>query len=372
MMTVSLRLPDFTGISPADEYLAGFKSSPSIMISNVKTEVGCCQIDDVVLPYTSNETEYDNSYVCSPYTALIPYCLEELEKLDNRWLRIGIGKLILIFDGILKKNNINRVVHVNNWLLSTNLYPLKKKDLKIDQLIEGITSSYNKHIVIFRSLNEFLNQALISEFKSAGCMLVPTRQVYIYDKSINDYSKTHNYKIDKKLLEKTEYKYVKQSDINESDYARIVDLYNMLYVSKYSKHNPQFTIAYIALIIKHPFFYIEGFRNDHGVLDAVGGRFTIDNTTTLPIVGYDTSKPQKLGLYRLVLISTLLYAEQHKLCFNASSGAAGFKKLRGAIPHIEYSAIYVKHLTAHSQFIWKVLDFIMRKLFVPIMKKYHL
>ncbi|MCW8933971.1 MAG: hypothetical protein OQK98_04545 [Gammaproteobacteria bacterium] len=371
-MLIQLRSPISEAVSPADEYLMGFLDKTEAMITNVKTEVGCCQIDDVVLPFTINEAEYDNSYVCSPYTALIPYCIEELGKLDNWLLRIGVEKLILIFDRILKKNNINRVIHINNWLLSTNLYPQKDKALNIESLIEGITRQYKNHTVIFRSLNYFLNPALISEFMSAGCMIVPTRQVYLYYKSLNDYSKTHNYKVDKKLIEKTEYQYVKQSDINESDYARIVELYNMLYINKYSKHNPQFTIQYIAVIIKHPLFYVEGFRNIHGILDAVGGRFTIANTTTLPIVGYDTSKPAKLGLYRMVLMSALLYSERNNYCFNASSGAPHFKKLRGAVPHIEYSAVYIKHLSAHSQCIWKVLAYIMRKLFVPIMKKYQL
>ncbi|VAW61789.1 FIG01230870: hypothetical protein [hydrothermal vent metagenome] len=371
-MLTGYRPPVAGAVSPADEYVSVFYKKTETMISNVKTEVGCCQIGDVVLPVTINETEYENSYVCSPYTALIPYCLDELKKLNNWWLRKGIEKLIFIFDKVLKKHNINRVIHVNNWLLSTNLYPEKNKIINVSSLIENITDQYKGHTVIFRSLNNFLNKALISEFELAGCMIVPTRQVYIYDKLLNDYSKTHNYKIDKKHMDKTKYQYVKQSDINESDYARIVELYNMLYVSKYSKHNPQFTTQYIALIIKHPSFYLEGFRNVYGVLDAVGGRFAVENTITLPIVGYDTSKPIKVGLYRLVLMSTLLYAEKNNYCFNASSGAPHFKKLRGGVPCIEYSAIYIKHLPVCSQRIWKVLNYIMRKLFVPIMKKYQL
>ena len=372
-MAIQIRSPDGDSTDPVDQYTLCFQGNTKAMIANVRTQVGSCNINSTTtLPYTVNETEYNNSYVCSPYTMLVPYCLEEITKLDNRFLRKVIKLLITMFDNYVKNNNINRVVHINNWLLSTNLYPQKEKKLLIKRLLEDFVSRYQQHAIIFRSLNNHLNPELLSECNSAGCIAVPTRQVYLYDKTLNDYSKTHNYKIDKKLLEKTDYQYVTQNEIEESDYSRIVDLYNMLYVSKYSQHNPQFTHNYIATIIEHPYFYIEGFRNQQGILDAVGGRFTVGDTTSLPIVGYDITKPKKLGLYRLVLMSTLLYAEKNKFCFNASSGAPHFKRLRGAIPYIEYSMVYVDHFPKPSQRLWKILAFTLNKLFVPIMKRYKL
>jgi len=146
----------------------------------------------------------------------------------------------------------------------------------------------------------------------------------------------------------------------------------MLYIDKYSEHNPQFTEKYIATIIDHPNFYLEGFRNRNGVLDAVGGRFTLGSTTTLPIVGYDVSLPKRSCLYRLVLISTLLYAQRNNMTVNARSGASQLKLLRGAVAYSEYSAVYVKHLPNSRQRVWKGLAFVLDRLFVPLMKKYQL
>jgi len=371
-MAIHLRPPVLTN-SITDQYAFEFKKNSKAMITNVETEVGCCDMGNTtIMPFTVNNTEYENSYVCSPYTMLVPYCIEELHKLDNRVLSVVIKQVLRLLDRYVKHNNINRIVHINNWLLSTNLYPCVEKLTNIDVLLNTFSHHYKSHSLVFRSLNTHLNKELLSKLTSLGCIAVPTRQVYLYDKQLKDYSKTHNYKIDKKLLENTHYQYVAQSDIKESDYNRIIELYNMLYVDKYSKYNPQFTSLYITSIIKSPYFFIEGFRNKHGILDAVGGRFTIGSTTSLPIVGYDTKKPKHFGLYRLVLISTLLYAEKNNLCFNASSGAAHFKRLRGASPDIEYSMVYVKHLSNSSQRFWKIVAFILNKIFIPIMKKYKL
>ncbi len=354
-------------------YINAFSNDSSSMIANIQTQV----VDELLsnkvkLPTTINFREYENSYVCSPYTALVPYCMEELNKLDNRFLRTILSSFVPLIANTLKKYKINQVVHVNNWMLSTNLYPdaMQKSDLKL--LTESLIEKYPSSAIAFRSLNYFSNSELIVDFMKQGYIMLPTRQVYIYAKNLKDYSKSHNYKIDKKLFQNTPYNFVRSNEISIADYPRIIELYNQLYLNKYSKLNPQFTEKYIEMIMTHPNFCVEGFRNSEGILDAVGGRFTIDGTTTLPLVGYDTSKPQKLGLYRLVLIATLMHAENNGLVFNASSGAPDFKRLRGASPFIEYSAIYIRHLPVGTQRLWKSLAFLLKRLFVPIMKKYQL
>ena len=356
----------------AGQYLRNFQTSES-MICNIKTKTKICTIDNKLhLPLTINKEEYANSYVCSIYTALIPYCTQELHKLNNPLLRTVINRLITFFDSILKKNQINKLIQINNWMLSTNLHYEELQNLNYKKFFFFLSQSFPEHSFMVRSLNSHQNSHLINSLKINDCLMIPTRQVYIFDKKLKDYSLSHNYKIDKKLLKTTGYNYVAQHEIKRSDYSRIIELYNMLYIKKYSEHNPQFTSQYIEMIINHPYFYIEGFRNHHGILDAVGGRFTIEKTTTLPIVGYDTNKPKKLGLYRLVLISTILYAEKNGLIFNASSGASSFKKLRGAVPFIEYAAVYSDHLSKKRKRIWSYLKFILDKVFIPIMRKYQL
>jgi hypothetical protein len=359
--------------SSIEVYTSAIQNNSKCYIDNVDTTFSNLELSEKLkIPITINDKEYSNSYVSSPYTALIPYCKEELQKVDSRILKSLISLLIFSFDAVLRGAKINQVVQLNNWMLSTNLFPksLTKDDiLKSKELMLELKP---EHLLMYRSLNHHNNLELIDSFERSGFSMLPTRQVYIFDKSVNDYSKSHNYKIDKKLIEKTNYRYVYGDAITKDDYPRIVELYNMLYIKKYSNHNPKFTTKYIELIAKHPNFELGGFRNEDGILDAVGGRFEMDGIVTLPIVGYDTSKSQKLGLYRLVMISTLIYAESNDLVFNASSGASGFKRLRGAVPFIEFAAINYSHLPFYRRALWKLLTVILDRVFIPIMKRYEL
>ncbi len=370
MSSKPLLLPSHSAV---DLYVSSFEERASNNVRNVECVVGKVELSKTVaLPTTLNSTEYENSYVCSPYTALIPYCKEELSKVDSVVVQKCVSCLLFIFDVVLKGFKINKVYQLNNWLLSTNLYPRGLTQGEIQLSVDMAREWNPDHILMYRSLNSHTNKSLLTYFSNIGFCLIPTRQVYIFDKSITDYSKKHNYKIDKKLLNKTKYKHVSESDIRESDIPRIIELYNALYIEKYSVHNPQFTTSFIEMVISHPNFYIEGFRSDDGVLDAVGGRFELDGVVTLPIVGYDTAKDPSLGLYRLVMMSALVYAEENNLVFNASSGASGFKSLRGAVPFIEYSAIYLNHLPFNRRLIWRWLKSILEYSFVPILKRYKL
>ncbi len=355
------------------DYVDSIKQKSTDYITNVKAQLLTLTTSKpITLPVTINEDGYGNSYVCSPYTAFIPYCREECKKLNSYTLQALIKILILILDPILKVLKINRVYQANNWLLSTNLFPrqFNKNDILINK--RGAIKKHPKHLIMYRSLNYHTNPSLIKAFLSLNFHLLPSRQVYIFDKSVNDYTQHHNYKLDKKLLAETTYKLVSQDQIMPSDLPRIAELYHLLYIDKYSKHNPMFTEKYFQLILSHPNFKLEAFRNSKGIIDAVGGRFEMDGIVTLPIVGYDTSKPQKLGLYRLVMISTLLYAEKNNLIFNASSGAANFKSLRGAKPFIEYSVIFFEHLSFPRRMLWLFLTRSLKRAFIPIMQKYKL
>ncbi|VAW68829.1 FIG01230870: hypothetical protein [hydrothermal vent metagenome] len=353
------------------EYISDFSGSAELLISNIETRVEVLRNEVDLFPLTVNNTEYNSCYVCSPYTALISYSLEEIDKVDNRLFRVIARCLIPKLSSYLKRNRINQIVSINNWLLSTNLYG-GYSGKGLSDFTADLIKKYPEHALMFRSLNNHSNKELINSLHQCGYIMMPSRQVYIFDQAHKEFNKTQNYNYDCKLLNSTPLTYVPQQSIQEADIKRIVELYNLLYIKKYSVHNPMFTEEYIRCCLNSPLFYAEGFRNSAGQLEAVGIRFIRDNTVTLPIVGYDTSLPQSLGLYRLVMISTIKWAYENNMIFNASSGAPHFKRLRGAVPYIEYSAIYCRHLSAQRQRMWRSIAWGLERLIVPVMKKYQL
>lgn len=372
IIEASLQQDDGTERRDISYYAAAFSEHSESIVTNIDTQVKLLLLKEFLIPFSVNFTEYQNSYVCSPYTALIPYAVEEVDKIDNFLLRALIKCLLPIFSIYFKKNRINSIVSINNWMLSTNLYETKWTGNELEKITSLFVSRYPKHTLMFRSLNEHSNKNLIDIFKKKDYVLVPSRQVYIFDQSLKEFDESHNYKIDTKLLTTTSLQYVSAKQIGKRDFKRIVALYNMLYIEKYSQHNPKFSEQFIELISNNSLFFLYGFRNKNGVLDAVGVRFTRDRITTLPIVGYDTNKPKSDGLYRLVLMSTITWAYENKMVFNASSGASHYKMLRGACPYIEYSAIYIQHLPKSVQRMWRGIAYILQQYIVPIMKKYQL
>jgi hypothetical protein len=113
-------------------------------------------------------------------------------------------------------------------------------------------------------------------------------------------------------------------------------------------------------------------KNDQGRIDGVVGWFTNGDILTAPVVGYATELPQRLGLYRLLTQMCLQEAVRRRCLLNFSSGAAHFKRLRGGVPEIEYSLVFVGHLSKKRQRVWYLLSWILRTIGVPIMKKFKL
>src|ERR1700688_3224732 len=72
-------------------YLTPFVSSGAHrFITNVATQMQLLRAGSCYFPVTVNDTEYESSYVCSPYTACVSYAKEELNKLHNKPLEAGL------------------------------------------------------------------------------------------------------------------------------------------------------------------------------------------------------------------------------------------------------------------------------------------
>jgi len=60
------------------------------------------------------------------------------------------------------------------------------------------------------------------------------------------------------------------------------------------------------------------------------------------------------------------------LRINLSAGAAGFKRLRGGIGTMEYSAVYVAHLRGRRRHSVRLLGSIASRIGEPLLKRYEL
>jgi hypothetical protein len=119
-------------------------------------------------------------------------------------------------------------------------------------------------------------------------------------------------------------------------------------MDKHSPLNPDFSDAFFDLCLDHQFLELFALRHD-GRLVGVVGLMERHGWVTTPLIGYDQSLPQSLGLYRRLTALLIEQAIKRGCKIHYSSGAGSFKTARGGRPALEYTAVYVGHLTPYRQ-----------------------
>ncbi len=344
-------------------------------INNLNTKLRLLAVDDLLLPVTVNRQAYDNSYVCSFYAHYITYAKDELTHLNAPVLEYLLARVLTVLGYLLKQTAINKVVIVNNWMLSTNLYP----PLSAPQLVaitQHLQQVFPDHAIAFRSINSATESILQSTLPTLGYQLIGSRQVYLSTSnqslSTERQKRKNRYlKQDFKLFQTSGYEIIDITQPSATELSRIVELYNLLYLHKYSFNNPQFNHSYVALTLKSKFLTLKGLYKN-GRLDAVVGFYIINGVMTTPLLGYDTRLPKSTGLYRMLTACLIQEGEKRNLTINQSSGAASFKWRRGFTGWVEYSAIFHRHLPLHRRMGWWLLGSLIALVAIPLIKKYKL
>lgn len=362
--------------SAAHEFLEAFltdpPTQPSTLVGNVSTQPGLVRLGEDLLPLTSNTNNLTDSWVCSTYNAIVTYPLEELRNIQSAVLRATLAGIIHAIAPGMRYGRINRVVCINNWLLSTNLYPEIARD-SLKTLTEMTCERHPDQAILFRSLNFRTNRPLIESLLSLGYLLAPSRQVYVFDGHHPDYLERHNTRIDLQRLKRSnDFIPVPHEEFTPQLDSRVRDLYDLLYLRKYSDHNPHFTERLISIWRRTGLVKLFGLKDRTGLLVGVVGTFAMHGVLTAPLVGYDTSLPQSAGLYRMLMAHVLQQAADEKRLLNLSAGAAEFKRLRGGQPEIEYSAVYCHHLPLRQRIVWKSLTAVLEQVGARVLRKYEL
>lgn len=333
-------------------------------IGNLDTTVTLARAGGLALPCTVNHAEPHNAWVCSPLAAYGSYASEEIGRALPAPLAWPLQALCRGARGVLALARLDQAVAVNNWMLSTNLYPALER-AALAPLLAQLQARWPSHAVWFRSLNSEHNGDWIAALQALGFDLLPSRQVYLYD----DIAKARhaNLRRDLKLLRTT--RLTPRTVFGGADFVRCEALYGYLYLDKYSRLNPHYSAAFLERWHAAGLLRFWGLDDGHE-LQAVVATFRQGDTLTAPIVGYNTALPQSLGLYRMLMAHVFATAQEEGLKVNLSAGAAGFKRLRGGRPVIEYSAVLGRHLPAPRRAALRALCRLAGGIGVPVMRKF--
>lgn len=338
-------------------------------VSNLRTQVELLRHGDLTLPVTVNQAEPANAWVCSPRSTYCDYAIEELHRYLPSLLSAPLALLCKGYGYALGLARIDQAVALNNWMLSTNLYPALDR-AALNATIDEARQRWPQHALWMRSLNAHHNQDWLSALEQRGFSLIPSRQVYLFE-NLADGGHA-NLQRDLRLLQQTALIRMSPADFGADDFERIEALYGELYLQKYSSLNPQYTARFLRAWHAAGLLEFHGFKDQAGVIQTVVGIFRQGLTLTAPIVGYNTALPQALGLYRLAMACVFELAMRDHANVNLSAGAANFKRLRGGRPHIEYSAVLTRHLPVYRRQALAILQTLLTTVGVPIMKRFEL
>lgn len=339
--------------------------------ANLNVQIEMLQAGETILPVTLSDGSPGDAWVCSPRATYTDCAAEEAARYLPAWMARGSRGLNKSVGSWLTGAGIDRVAAINNWLLSTNLYP-PLRTIPLATMVESARERWPGHAIWFRSLNTTDNADWIAALGECGFQLVVSRQVYLYEDLAALSTQHANLKRDLQQLGRTSLHRVRDEGIAEDDYVRIARLYELLYMEKYSRFNPHYSAEFMRRWHQAGLLEFHGFRDESGILQCVVGLFRQGATFTSPIVGYDTSLPRQLGLYRLLTACAYQATMEQGGRLNFSAGAAQFKRLRGGEPAIEYSAVYARHLPRKLRHTIAALSLATRRVGAPLLAKYKL
>ena len=334
-------------------------------VANLDAEVHQVEAGPYSFPATLELPCESNAWVVSPATTYCRYAVEESERLAPAWLRPPLRAATAWAAREMQITGLGCAVSVNNWLISTNLYPPIEAPM-VEILRDHGIARWSTSALWFRSLNWVQHGPWLDALIAAGFQLIPTRQVYLFQDLKT--SRNKDLRRDLALMRKTALQPVAHQEFEPADFARSERLYAQLYLEKYSTLNPAYTAEFLRTWHHAGLLRMAGWRDADGQMQAVVGIFSQGDVSTAPIVGYNTGLPQSLGLYRLLMAQAFRHAIENQTLLNLSAGASGFKRLRGGMPAIEYSAVYARHLSLRSRrFLW-TLHALTSYFGVPLMK----
>lgn len=344
-------------------------------ISNVDNEVQVLSFGKSLLPLViGNPKAKRNSYLTSTLTQYFDLALEEIEmemKGKGSFYAFIAPFFLAIFRSFFKLLGFEKVVFVNNFILSTNLYPnLAPSGLK--NIKDKLSQAFPGHAIVFRSVDQSLDKAIHEELKTLRFREIISRPILYMDPQEHHYQKKRMFKMDQKLWKKNKkyhWELLHQSD--ESSLQRICQLYEDLYLKKYSSLNPAYRIGYIRLLLDSNLLDFWVLMKDKEIY-GVSAFFKRQGKITTPFIGYEMSVPLKEGLYRFLNYHLMQTAIDENLVLNMSSGAAHFKKLRGGQPSLEYNMVYDRHLPFWQRIPWHIYHFVSEKVAIPSIQKYEL
>ena len=342
------------------------------LISNFNCEVGIKKSGVLSIPYTKSSMK--NKKVCYTISQMshnYHYAKRELEIEDLGISRFFIYPMLEILAIFLRLAKVDNSIMLNNWGISTNLYPKKIDESNLRKIIDECLEENKRESVIFRSVNSTTTPELELFLENAGFKRIFSRNIIIFPYlNLKDYKRSSRRQIsrDSELEKDYDLTWKNVEQLNFEEAEQVKNLYDQLYLDKYSHYNPQFTTEFFIQTSKLGIFSYNLLYSNEKMVGVIG-TFSIEGLSTNPILGYDFHQDFSEKLYRILTAKIATLSSENNLRRHASSGAMEFKKLRGGISVPEYTMVYTKNLNLFRRINWAIFRFISMRIAKPVIMR---
>lgn len=254
-------------------------------------------------------------------------------------------------EALLRVGRADRAVYANHLLFSTSLYgDWRGEDL--EPALAALRAAFPDRAIIWRSLNEADHAALMQRMGALGGRKLLSRLVWRIEDPKRDWAPRRDVRDDRALLATGDIHVGIVDTLGDDDRRRVLHLYEDLYLGKYSRTNPAYRDACLRAAIESGVLRLGLIRDANGELEGFTAEHVYQGTLVNPMLGYDRTRPQSRGLYRMAMAVSGERAIAEGLKINYSAGAAAFKRNRGARPALEFSMIFTKHLPLWRRLVY--------------------
>jgi len=315
-------------------------------VANADVRVDAITIGSTRVPLTVLDgPPAQSTYVASLHAAWISYVVAEVQTRATRWRRTQVATATIAaapVAALVRASRLHRAALISNHLLSTNLHGAWDAT-DIRQATSDLVARFPDRPLAMRNVCPAVDNRLCEALVAVGWHLVPARRIYLVDPREPAVWRHNHLKRDRKLLHGDDLTLAGPQDIPAQELPTLRALFRELFLGKHCVLNPDFTPAFFEFCHQQRFLDLYVLRLN-GRAVGVLGIYERDGWVTTPLIGYDTTLPQQLGIYRRLMALLFTEAQRRGCRLHLSSGAGGFKAGRGGEPHLEYTAVHTRHL----------------------------
>ena len=128
------------------------------LADNLDCESGLIEIGDKLVPYTKNNmTKETLCYTISTFTHYYHYLREEMDIVGLRFAKLILMPPLWLIGFFLRFAKVDQAFTINNFGLSTNLFPKDLSAIGWDSVVSTVEKSNPNHAILVRSVNRGLN-----------------------------------------------------------------------------------------------------------------------------------------------------------------------------------------------------------------------